>query len=172
MRLRWVLAWGVLAALSLPSAAGANQSLTPFNRNFGDVKVGATSSPFVFRLTALCDDDPAAYFYQCQNVGGDPPLPVSISVSNGFTQTNDCPPTLSRAGIGTEPVTSVCTITVRFAPSAERSIDGLLRTGTTAENPFAAISGTGVVPGASAKKKKCKKKKQGAAAKKRKCKRK
>ena len=151
----------LLAALALSASASASASLTPFQRDFGEVRLDATSSPRVFYLTVVCDDDPSLLFYQCANVGGDPPLPVSISVGNGFRQTNDCPAAMPRPGTGitgTEPLSSTCKINVTFAPTEAGKVNRVVDTGDTAENPVSAVSGTGTTPAAVAKKKKCKRK--------------
>ena len=153
----------LLAALALSASAAASASLTPFHRDYGDVRVDSTSSPRVFYLTVVCNDNPSVLFYQCANVGGDPPLPVSISVGKGFRQTNDCPASMPRAGTGitgTEPASATCRITVTFAPTEAGKAKGVIETGDTPENPVAAVYGTGVIPAATAKKKKCKKRKK------------
>jgi hypothetical protein len=151
----------LLVGLALSASASASASLTPFNRDYGDVKVDSTSSARVFHLTVVCDDNPSLLFYQCANVGGDPPLPVSISVGKSFKQTNDCPAAMPRTGTGitgTEPLTTTCRINVTFAPTEAGKLKAVVDTGDTLENPVAAVSGTGVTPAAAAKKKKCKRK--------------
>jgi hypothetical protein len=170
-RLSCAMAGALVAGSLLPASLPATESVTPFTRDFGSVATGTSSSVVSFHLTTLCEDDPEQFFYQCVNPGGDPPLPIDISVSGGFAQTNDCPAEMPRAsGPGGEPLSATCTIHVNFSPPAAGGFEGFLRTGNTPENPIAAISGTGVIPAPpAAPKKKCKKKKKGAAPAKKKC---
>jgi hypothetical protein len=156
------------AAMAIaPAAARAvSVTLTPASLAFGSQTVGTTSAPQTTTLKATCDGS----FIVCILVGQN--YSPTIAVTTGFTQANDCPPTLNTLNNPT------CTITLRFAPGSAGPFSGLLTTGTG--GPTAALTGTGVTqPGvgtgtAVGQPTKCKKKKGRSAetAKKKRCKKK
>ena len=144
----------VVVGVSASSAGAA--TLAPSSASFGDTAIGAVSAPKSFTVTAEVTDGV---------------LPLTVSTTGDFRQTNDCPSTLGFL------LTSSCTIKVSFAPSTTGQRTGSLSTTTlVVGGPSAALSGNGAGPAASAAKSKCKKakkkhKKHARAAKKKKAKR-
>jgi hypothetical protein len=131
------LAVGLLGVTVSPAAA--YPSITPTSHDFGAQQVGTTGSPFNFVLRVRCLEDPAnPGSGLCAN--GPEPLSPVITVPSGFTQTNDCPPTLP----GTTTFGTTCNINVRFGPLAAGQLNGYLRTGS--DFAVAYLTATGVVP--------------------------
>jgi hypothetical protein len=98
--------------------------------DFGDREVGTTSPAQGFALGVACTGLP----------GGCPEtLNSRIDVSGDYSQTNNCPPTLSVTGGGQ---VEGCLITVTFAPTGTGPKDGTLSTGPG--GPTVALSGSGV----------------------------
>jgi hypothetical protein len=135
-----------LSAALLASTAGSAgaATLNPTSASFGNRAVGDVSGPRTFTLTA----EPA-----------DAVLPLTITTTGDFRQTNNCPST----GFLT---TTNCTINVTFAPKARGARTGTLSTTSLLTGgPSAALAGTGTQSGKATKcKKNGKKAKKGAVA--------
>jgi hypothetical protein len=158
-----------MLALS-PAAANAVRSLSPTSLGFGNQTVGTTSAPKSTTLTVFCHTPT-----DCMSTTDS--FSPQISVTPGFTQTNNCPATMTAMFPMTGP-DPTCTINVTFAPITEGLIGGTLSTG--AGGPTAHLSG-GALPVENPSSsdtlptgKKCKKAKHHSAqsAKKKKCKKK
>lgn len=145
-----------LAAATTGSAGAA--TLAPTSADFGNQAVGSVSAPKTFTVTAGLLDLA---------------LPLTVSTSGDFKQTNNCPATLGFL------LTSSCTVNVTFGPTAQGDRAGTLSTTTLiVGGPSAALRGTGIQDGKGSggtkackkkgKKKKGKGKKRAAAAKKKK----
>ena len=139
MRRVWI-GLSIAAALVGVSAGSAGAAtLAPSSASFGDTSIGTVSAPKSFTVTAEAADSV---------------LPLTVSTTGDFKQTNDCPSTLGFL------LTQSCTIKVSFAPTTAGQRTGTLSTTTlVVGGPSAALSGNGVGSGASAaQSKKCKKK--------------
>ncbi len=138
-----------LVALVAPSGASAIATLSPTYYDFGPTALNS-SKTIRFELSTSCADDPAQQNFQCLVPGGEPPLPVSISVAGGFSQTNNCPSSMTR-----NEVVAVCSIFVSFAPTALGPFQGRLDTGEDA--PSSSLGATGTPAVKQPPKKKCRK---------------
>jgi hypothetical protein len=139
MRRVWI-GLSIAAALVGVSAGSAGAAtLAPSSASFGDTAIGTVSPQKSFTVTAEAVDTA---------------LPLTVSTTGDFRQTNDCPSTLGFL------LTSSCTIRVSFAPTTSGPRTGTLSTTTlVVGGPSAALSGNGVGSVASAaQSKKCKKK--------------
>ena len=156
----------------MASPAGAVDTLTPRNLDFGDQAVGSTSAPRTIELRISCA--------LTQPVGpGGSPVCIGFGqaddpqVTGPFTMSADCAFPFASFAIGT---TSLCNLQLRFQPTALGPQTGTFEfTRNFAIPETAELSGTGVPapppvvqPPAGTKKKKCKKGKKA----KRKCKKK
>jgi hypothetical protein len=133
------------AGLTLALAGSAHAAVLTPNGGylFPDTRVGDTSSA-VFTLSLENE--------QSAN------LAVGISAIEGFSQTNNCPSTLT-AG-------NTCTITLTFAPTRAGDFSGVLGVGLGEPDTTVRFAGDGVAAPAKKKCKKGKGKKGSAAAKK------
>jgi len=140
MRRVWI-GLSIAAALVGVSAGSAGAAtLAPSSASFGDTAIGTVSAPKSFTVTAEAADSV---------------LPLTVSTTGDFKQTNDCPSTLGFL------LTQSCTIKVSFAPTTAGQRTGALSTTTlVVGGPSAALSGNGVGSVASATKSKCKKAKK------------
>ena len=114
------LSGGLLAATA--ASAGA-ATLSPSSANFGTEAVGEVTKPKIFTVTA----EPA-----------DAVLPLTITTTGDFKQTNNCPSTVGFL------TTTSCEINVIFAPKARGARTGTLSTTSLAlGGPSAALAGIG-----------------------------
>jgi hypothetical protein len=128
-----------LAALAGSASSAGAATLTPSSATFSDQAVGSVSAPKTFTVTAEAPDVL---------------LPLTVSTTGDFQQTNSCP-----ASIGFL-TTSSCTVNVRFAPRSTGSRAGTLSTTTLVlGGPSASLLGIASPGTASKKCKKAKKKK-------------
>ncbi|HVU44673.1 MAG TPA: choice-of-anchor D domain-containing protein [Terracidiphilus sp.] len=74
------------------------------------------------------------------NAGGQPLTSIAVSVSSGFTITNECTTQLA--------ANSSCTIGVQFAPAHQGSISGTLTVTDALRQQTVSLSGTAVAPAA------------------------
>jgi hypothetical protein len=112
------LSLGLVVATS--GSAGA-ATLAPTSANFGNQAVGSVSAPRAFTLTPDVVDL----------------LPLTITTTGDFKQTNNCPAALQF-------LTGACTINVTFGPTAAGDRVGTLSTTTlVVGGPTAALRGTG-----------------------------
>jgi hypothetical protein len=150
-----------------PATAMANTTLSPTSLTFSQ-QVGASSAPQTATLTQDCNGGLDGFL--C-GLFGSATFNPSITVTPAqFAQTNNCPMTLS----ATFAAAASCAINVTFSPSAVGAVSGTLSTGMS--GPTASLSGTGtpappLTPATPAGGKKCKKAKKhsAASAKKKKC---
>jgi hypothetical protein len=134
------IAFATCLAIFLLAGAGSASAatLSPNSADFGTQPVGAVSAPKAFTLTPSVTD-----------------LTLAVSTTGDFTQTNNCPATLTLLSPG-------CTINVTFAPTALGGRSGTLSTtALIVGGPSATLSGTGAQPAGSGNlAAKCKKKKK------------
>ena len=117
---------GTTTVMLVGSTGGNSVALTPTaspaNLSFGNVPVGNTS---------------AAQTVTLSNPAGAASASVSIAISGGYSQTNNCGSTLAGG--------SSCTISVKFSPPTAGVVSGTLTiTASTTSSPITvALSGTG-----------------------------
>jgi hypothetical protein len=121
----------VLAATA--GSAHATRTISPTSVEFGNRQVGTTSLAQAFTLRVRCT-------FTLQGCNIQDTFNPNISVSGDFSQTNNCPPSMT--GTANTTAGTSCTINVTFTPTSTGSKDGTLSTG--AGGPTAALHGTGV----------------------------
>lgn len=140
------IALGSCLAATLTVAVGGSTAsaatLSPSSANFGSQQVNTVSAPRSFVLTAQVTDVL---------------LPLTISTTGDFSQTNTCPSQLGFL------LTSSCTINVTFRPTAIGTRSGVLSSTTLlVGGPTASLTGVGTDQAGSGKgdvkANKCKKK--------------
>jgi hypothetical protein len=130
-----------LAALAGSASTAAAATLTPSSATFGDQAAGTVSAPKTFTVTAEAPDTV---------------LPLTVTTTGSFQQTNNCPATIGFL------TTASCTVSVRFAPQSAGTKAGTLSTTTLVlGGPSASLLGTATPGNAGSKCKKAKKKKKG-----------
>lgn len=140
-----------LVALVAPASSHAIATLSPTYYDFGPTALNS-SKTIRFELSTSCPDDPNLQNFQCQEPQ-EGPLPVSIGITGGFSQTNNCPATMPRVE-----TVSTCSIWVTFPPSALGPSQGQLSTGSPANGaPASLLAGTGTPAVKPPAKKKCRK---------------
>jgi hypothetical protein len=125
-----------LTAVVLAATAGsahATRTISPTSVEFGNRQVGTTSPAQAFTLRVRCT-------FTLQGCNIQDTFNPNISVSGDFSQTNNCPPSMT--GTANTTAGTSCTINVTFTPTSTGSKDGTLSTG--AGGPTAALHGTGV----------------------------
>jgi hypothetical protein len=141
---------GVFLALGI---AGATTTVTPPSLDFGEQAVGTTTPEAmpVFVTTSCDPGTPTVINTVTTTPCFTDSFNPEISITGPFTQTNDCPQTLTGTDTGPES----CTILVKFAPTAVGPATGELtvtdgtivsEAGTRAVGPgvhTVALSGTG-----------------------------
>ncbi len=116
------------------SLTSSTLTLTPGTLGFGNQQVGTTSASQAIMVT---------------NVGSQTVTISSIIASTNFTQTNNCPATLSAVGTSG----SSCTANVSFAPGTSGSLTGSLTvtyttpSSDTPQTQTASLTGTGTGTG-------------------------
>jgi hypothetical protein len=110
--------------LSGSGEATPTDALNPTLLSFAATQVGQTSSPQTVTLT---------------NSGGVPLTSILVSVSNGFTVSNQCTAQLA--------ANSSCLLQVQFAPTAPGSQGGILTVSDILRTQTVTLSGTGLAPG-------------------------
>jgi hypothetical protein len=140
--LRTLILAGILAvALAVAPAARADIRISPTGSQVFESEVGEPAAPQQFTISATCK----ILFDQC--IGPDT-VPVNVGIFHTergyFSQTNNCPPTLTGSGMtGGES----CTVTVGFTPSVPGLSVAYLTTGTGTSGPgFANLLGHGAIP--------------------------
>jgi hypothetical protein len=117
--------------LAWSSGTAGAATLAPSSNNFGSQAVGTVSAPKAFTVTAQPPLDVV--------------LPLAVSTTGDFKQTNNCPATLGFLA------TASCTVNVTFNPTAAGARTGTLSTTTlVVGGPTAALAGTGDNSGAGA----------------------
>jgi RTX calcium-binding nonapeptide repeat (4 copies) len=119
------------------STASATRTLSPTSVDYGNRQIGTTSPAQAFTLRVKC----TRLIFTSAKCLRDTFSP-SISVSGDFTQTNDCPPTMTDGPDDGFPEGMACTINVTFTPTSTGPKQGTLSTGTG--GPTAALAGNGV----------------------------
>jgi hypothetical protein len=175
------LSGAAIALLALPAQAGAAYT-TPTGVDFGSLPVGATSAPHTVTLTTDCSNLFVVPPPICLSGSTTDLVNVSPGTTGDFAVSTTCPAGLAPLFDGTS---QSCPLDVTFTPTVGGTRTGILDTGTTGiggltPGPTVALTGTGVATptsvggaGTTPKAKKCKRKNRSAAsAKKRKCKKK
>jgi hypothetical protein len=148
---RGILALGLAAAFlaATASTASATRTISPATVDYGNRQVGTTSPAQAFTLRVRCT---LLVFPTTRCVQDTFSRSISITVgqfgvpSNQFTQTNNCPATMTgfatKPGVDPNQGSQTCTINVSFTPTGTGPRGATLRTGSG--GPTAELSGNGV----------------------------
>jgi hypothetical protein len=121
------------------STASATRTISPTSVDYGNRQVGTTSPAQAFTLRVKC----LRVIVPTSRCLRDTFSP-SITVSGDFTQTNNCPQSMTDGPDDGFPEGMACTINVMFTPTSTGPKQGTLSTGTG--GPTAALTGNGVTP--------------------------
>jgi hypothetical protein len=143
---RGILALGLAAAFlaATASTASATRTMSPTSVEFGNRQVGTTSPAQAFTLRVRCT---LIIFptTKCVKDAFSPSISITVGQfgvpSNQFTQTSNCPATMTGPGDFPEGG-ATCTISVSFTPTGTGPRGATLRTGSG--GPTAELSGNGV----------------------------
>jgi hypothetical protein len=177
-----LLAGGVTLALAPAAASAVPVTASPTSLDFGIQTTGSPSGSRTVTITVPCNFSPAAGL--CGFAGHFTPNPVFSGANPGdFSQTNTCGTGVD-TGTGFGVSTKTCVFNISFAPGGAGPRTATLDTGQDTQTMgmphlLVQLAGTGTAPitpaagGVAGKSKKCKKgKKKGASAAKKKCKKK
>lgn len=148
-RTRVILTLSLTAILlgATASTASATRTLSPTSVDYGDRQIGTSSPAQAFTLRVRC----TLIIFPSTKCVQDTFNP-SISTSGQFTQTNNCPATLTglatKPGVDPELGAQTCTINVTFTPTSTGPMTGTLRTTgilSGSPGPAATLTGNGVI---------------------------
>jgi hypothetical protein len=169
MRIGKAILLGAIVCLVVPASASAGLRITPTGLVPFHSAVGVSSPPQSFTVTAICSSGLSGVCLSPDQTTVAPS--ITPSLRGNFTQTNNCPVTLTGTSTSGGPS---CTIWVTFTPVDAGYSSATLEAGTGSDGPaFATLTGTVTVAGAASKngKKKCAKRKRQGGKSTRKCRR-
>jgi hypothetical protein len=169
MRILKALLIGAFVCLVVPSAANAGLRLTPGGPVEFTSAVGESSATQSFTVTAICSSGLSGFCLSPDSTTLAPS--ITPNIGGNFSQTNDCPPTMTGTTTSGGPS---CTISVNFTPVAAGYSSATLQAGTGSDGPaFATLTGHTSAGGTRAAKrsKKCAKRKRQGGKSTRKCRR-